>query len=477
MKPNQRRTRIVCTIGPGSGTAARIAALLRQGMDVARLNLSHGSHEDHRQVIDNIRAQSTLLAREIPILVDLQGPKIRVGAMKDGGQHIAGDSVVELTTGTVEGTATLIPVDYPALTDDVQAGDSILMDDGLLEFRIESVADGRITARTLVGGLLHSRKGVNLPGVRTSVPAITDKDMADLALAAELGVDFIAQSFVRSPEDVRDLAGRLTALGSEAAVIAKIEKPEALSVIDEIVAEADGIMIARGDLGIEIASARVPLVQKHIIDLCRRAGKPVITATQLLESMIEHPRPTRAESSDVANAVLDGTDAVMLSGETAVGRYPVEAVQALDNICRTVEQETDSIYYGMSFVRQRREEKQLIESLSHSCVQMAQEVGARVIATITHSGTTARRIAKYRPAVPIVAFTESSTVLRQLQLVWGVTPVKLEQLFDTDRSVRLMEDYLESHGWVTRGDRVVLATGIPVARRGRTNMVTISRIG
>jgi pyruvate kinase len=451
-------------------------SLISSGMDVARLNFSHGTHEDHRQVVALIRECAQTQDCNIPILLDLQGPKIRVGAMQDGEQLIAEGSVVQLTPEAVQGSSTLIPIDYDALAKDVREGDRILIDDGLLEFRIEAVNKGSIMARTMIGGMLKSRKGVNLPNVRTSVSAITGKDVEDLRFGIELGVDFVAMSFVRNADDVRDLVRRVAALGSAAAVIAKIEKPEALDDIDSIIAESDGIMVARGDLGIEVDSERVPLIQKDLIGRCRRAGKPVITATQLLESMIEHPRPTRAESSDVANAVLDGTDAVMLSGETAVGRYPEKAVQTLDRICRSVEDESESIYYGLGFVRPRRDDKQIIESLSYSTVIMAREVGARVIATITHSGMTAKRIAKYRPAMPVIAFTESDAVMRQLSLVWGVTGIKLEQLFDTDRSVRLMEDYLKDHGLVVPGDRVVLATGIPVAKRGRTNMVTINTI-
>jgi len=471
-----RHTKIVCTIGPASNTAERITALIKGGMDVARLNFSHGKHEDHRKVVMLLRECAQMQGRNIPILLDLQGPKIRVGAMQGGEQQIADGSVVQLTPEHVEGHSELIPIDYDALAKDVREGDRILMDDGLLEFRIEAIDKGNIMARTVVGGVLKSRKGVNLPNVKTSVSAITDKDVEDLGFAVGLGVDFVAMSFVRTADDVRDLVQRIAALGSDAAVIAKIEKPEALEDIDDIIAESAGIMVARGDLGIEVDSERVPLIQKDLIGKCRRAGKPVITATQLLESMIEHPRPTRAESSDVANAVLDGTDAVMLSGETAVGRYPVEAVKTLDRICRSVENGSESIYYGLGFVRPRRDEKQIIESLSYSTVIMAREVGARVIATITHSGMTAKRIAKYRPLMPVIAFTESDEVLRQLSLVWGVTGIKLDELFDTDRSVRLMQSYLKDHGYVKPGDRVVLATGIPVAKRGHTNMVTINTI-
>jgi len=476
MKTPQRRTKIVCTIGPSSNTPEKLEQLILSGMDVARLNFSHGSHKDHKLAFDRIRAVSNKLGYQIPVLMDLQGPKIRVGCMAGGKQFIPTDSYVTLTPDDVEGTESLIPIDYEFLAKDVRVGNTILMDDGLLEFLIVKITQGHISARAVVGGMLKSRKGVNLPDVKTSVSAITEKDMADLVFGIALGVDFVAMSFVRHADDVRKLIDSINKLGGTAAVIAKIEKPEALQEIDEIIAVSDAIMVARGDLGIEIASERVPLIQKDIIDKCKRAGKPVITATQMLESMIEHPRPTRAESSDVANAVLDGTDAIMLSGESAIGRYPFEAVKVMDRICRSVETKTDKIYYGMRYIKPGASEKQVIESLSYSCVTIAHDVEAQVIATITHSGKTAKRIAKYRPQIPIIAFTESDEVLRQLNLVWGVTSIKIEQLFDTDRSVKVMEDYLKEHGFVSPGDRVVLATGIPIAQRGRTNMVTINTI-
>ena len=472
MQVNTRRTRIVCTLGPSSDSQEQLQALLDRGMDVARLNLSHGSHEHHREVVSRLRQ----LSPDTPVLLDLQGPKIRVGRMRDGVQSVRAGEQVRFTAENVEGDATRIPIDYPALADDVLEGNTLLLDDGLLEFRVEAVDGGDVLARVVVGGPLKSRKGVNLPDVRTSLSALSEKDLQDLAFAADVGVEFIAMSFVRSATDVQDLLQRTRELGSSAAIIAKIEKPEALQDIDAIIAVADGIMIARGDLGIEMASEQLPLIQKDLIERCRRASKPVITATQMLESMISNPRPTRAESSDVANAVLDGSDALMLSGETAAGQYPIEAVATMDRICRSVEGNTAKVYHNLGFLTPVREEKKVIEALSYSCVSMARDTRARAIATITHSGKTAQRIAKYRPDVPIIAFTESQEVLRQLQLVWGVTAIKLEELFDTDRSLRLMEDFLKSEGIVKAGDRVVMATGIPVAKRGRTNMVTIASI-
>ncbi|MGF1669735.1 MAG: pyruvate kinase, partial [Balneolaceae bacterium] len=303
-----------------------------------------------------------------------------------------------------------------------------------------------------------------------------EKDIADLEFGLEQGVDFVAMSFVRSARDVQEVISRIRAAGSNASVIAKIEKPEAVDVIDDIIEEADGIMVARGDLGIEIVSERVPLIQKNIIDRCRLAGKPVITATQMLDSMIHNPRATRAESSDVANAVLDGTDAVMLSGETAAGKYPIEAVKAMDKIIRSVEKTAGSMYYNLKYRKPDWKEKQVIESLAYSCVTIAEHVDAKIISTITHSGNTARRIAKFRPKVPIIAFTENQIVRRQLNLVWGVNSVKINEIFDTDKSVKRMEDYLKKHGFVNCGDRVIIATGMPIAKKGRTNMVKVSTI-
>lgn len=445
-------------------------------MNVARLNFSHGTHEDHQKVIDMIRATARKYKYSIPILMDLQGPKIRVGQMKDGGQPVETGSYVTLTPEDVEGSSSLIPIDYEFLAKDAQEGDSILLDDGLLEFKIVKVENGEITARVINGGLLKSRKGVNLPGLKLSISSITEKDYADLEFGIKAGVDLVALSFVRKAEDVQELVSKIRAGGSNAGVIAKIEKPEALDVIDEIIEEVDGIMVARGDLGIEIPSERVPMVQKKIIDSCRRAGKPVITATQMLDSMIVNPRPTRAESSDVANAILDGTDAIMLSGETAAGKFPFEAVRVMDRICRSVEENSDELYHTLEFSQPEWIDKQVVESVSYTTTQLAQFVNAKAIAVITHSGNTAKRIAKYRPDVPVFAFTDSQIVRRQLNLVWGVHSVKLEKINNTDESVELMEEHLRKHGLLAKGERLVIATGMPISERGRTNMVKVSTI-
>jgi len=474
---NQERfTKIVCTLGPATNTKEKIKQLVEHGMNVARLNFSHGSHKDHAEVIQYIREVAKECQQSIPVLMDLQGPKIRVGRLKDGGQMLEQGEIITITPEDVLGDETLLPIDYENLAKDATEGNTILMDDGLMELEVVNNNGKTLDAKVVVGGVIKERKGVNLPNVKISIPAMTTKDIEDLEFGLKQDVDIIAISFVRSAKDIQELISRIRAKNSNAAVIAKIEKPEAVEVIDDIIEETDGIMVARGDLGIEIASERVPMVQKKIIEKCRMAGKPVITATQMLDSMINNPRPTRAESSDVANAVLDGTDAVMLSGETAVGSYPLKAVDTMDRICRNVEEKADFIYNSLKYRKPEWKEKQVVESLAYSCVRIAEDVDAKIVSTITHSGNTARRIAKFRPKVPIVAFTETQKVRRQLNLVWGVKPVKIDQIFDTDKSVKLMEDYLRDNGWVNSGDRVIVATGMPLAQRGRTNMVKVSTI-
>lgn len=476
MISTDRRTKIVCTIGPSSNTREKIRQLVEHGMNVARLNFSHGSHEDHKEVIEHIRSVASELQYSIPVLMDLQGPKIRVGQMKDGKQELKSGEFITITPDDVEGTNEIVPIDYPNLPKDAREGNTILMDDGLLALEIVKNNGETLTARVIDGGILKSRKGVNLPNVDISMPSLTQKDIDDLEFGLEQDVDLVAMSFVRSAGDMQEIISRVRAKGSNAGIVAKIEKPEAVEVIDEIIEESDAIMVARGDLGIEIPSERVPLIQKNIIDRCRVVGKPVITATQMLESMIQNPRATRAESSDVANAVLDGTDAVMLSGETAIGEYPVEAVKSMVKICNSIEDNAPHLYNSLRYRKPEWKEKQVIESLAYSCVSIAENVDAKIISTITHSGNTARRIAKFRPKVPIIAFTESQKVRRQLNLVWGVQSVRLEQIFDTDKSVRLMEDYLKENGMVNSGDRVIIATGMPIAKRGRTNMIKVSTI-
>ncbi|MGM0545550.1 MAG: pyruvate kinase [Bacteroidota bacterium] len=476
MSISERRTKIVCTLGPSSNTEEKIDQLVRNGMNIARINFSHGTHEQNGKVIQNVRKVADRYGVSLPVLADLQGPKIRIGTMKEGGQKVESGDYVTLTTEDVEGTSETIPVDYKGLVDDAMEGNRLLIDDGLLELKVIKKNESTLVAQVVVGGLLKSRKGLNLPDVDISMSSLTSKDIKDLEYAVSQDVDYVAMSFVRSADDIQEVISRVRAEGSDAGIVAKIEKPEAITVIDDIIEESSGIMVARGDLGIEIASERVPMVQKTIIDKCRQAGKPVITATQMLDSMIDNPRPTRAESSDVANAVLDGTDAVMLSGETAAGDYPVASVKTMDKICRLVENDADYIYNSLEYRKPEWKEKQVIESLAYSCVMLAENVEAQVISTITHSGSTARRIAKFRPRVPIVAFTESDEVRKQLGLVWGVQPIKIDEIFDTDKSVKVMEEHLKSNGFINQGERAIIATGMPIAKKGRTNMIKVSTI-
>lgn len=476
MSIGERRTKIVCTLGPSSNTEEKIDQLVRSGMNIARINFSHGTFDQHEKVIHNLRKVADRYGVSLPILADLQGPKIRVGTMKEGGQQIEKGDYVTLTSDDIEGTPETIPVDYKGLIDDAVEGNRVLIDDGLLELKVIKKNIDSLVAQVVVGGMLKSRKGMNLPDVDLSMSSLTEKDIKDLEFAVSKGVDYVGMSFVRSADDIQEVISRVRAQDSNAGIIAKIEKPEAIEVIDDIIEESSGIMVARGDLGIEIASEKVPMVQKKIIDRCRQAGKPVITATQMLDSMIENPRPTRAESSDVANAVLDGTDAVMLSGETAAGKYPLESLQTMDKICRSVENNAPHIYNSLSYRKPEWKEKQVIESLAYSCVVLAGNVEAKVISTITHSGSTARRIAKFRPRVPIVAYTESDEVRRQLGMVWGVRPVKIGEIFDTDKSVKVMEEHLKKYGLVNKGERAIIATGMPIAKRGRTNMIKVSTI-
>ena len=473
-----RRTKIVCTLGPSSSDLETISRMIAAGMDVARLNFSHGTHEAHSEVMRHVRKASRQADRVIPIIQDLQGPKIRIGQMLNGGVLIHKGQRLTLTTRRMEtGDRNRVFVNYPSLADDVEEGGRILLDDGLLELKILGMRDSEVDTEVVVGGPLRSFKGVNLPHLRTATSALTEKDLRDLEFGLENDVDMIALSFVRSEHDVLDLMGRVRASGKNVTVIAKIEKPEAVGDIDDILHEADGIMVARGDLGIEMPMEQVPSVQKMIIQKCLRVARPVITATQMLESMIENPRPTRAEASDVANAVLDGSDAVMLSGETAAGKYPVRVVETMSQIIGQAEsflQETRPLHD----LRPRKGggEAAVTESVSYTACQLAEQVGARAIACLTASGTTARMIARHRPAVPVYAFTDNPRVVGQLGVVWGTKTFLIPFQRDTDQGVSLLHEILSEQGLAESGDAIVVAAGMPLPAKGRTNMVHVSRI-
>lgn len=475
----RRRTKIVCTIGPASSDRETLRALINAGMDVARLNFSHGSHADHRLVMEHIREEAVACGRVVPILQDLQGPKIRVGDVVNGGVLIHKGQRLILTTEPLPlSDRNRVYVNYPTLADDVEVGGSILLDDGLLELSILESHDGEVVTEVVVGGPLRSRKGVNLPHLRTSSSSLTEKDVLDLEFGLSMDVDLIALSFVRSEHDVLDLMERVRHSGKKVSVIAKIEKPEAVTDIDDILSEADGIMVARGDLGIEMPMEMVPSVQKLIIQKCLSAAKPVITATQMLESMIDNPRPTRAEASDVANAVLDGSDALMLSGETAVGKHPVKVVETMAQIIRQAElhQQTSTRLPDLrpSFLESRREDS-VTASISYTACHLAEQVGAVAIACLTASGATARAIARHRPSVPVYAFTDEQRVVAQLGILWGTKAFAIPFQRDTDEGVGTVHRVLADQGLTRPDDLIVIIAGMPLPAKGRTNMVHVSR--
>lgn len=421
----RRRTKIVATVGPASRDSGVIEELIRAGVNVFRMNLSHGSHEEHRENFSRVRAAAAKLGEQIAVLADLCGPKIRVGKFAGGAITLAPGEAVTVTTRDVLGGPGLIPSQYAALARDVRPGDHILIDDGLLELRVLSTDGTDIRCEVITGGLLKDRKGMNLPGVAVSSPSLTEKDRGDSAFALDLGVDFLALSFVRRPWDVADLKKLIAARGHHTPVIAKIEKPEAMDCLDEILAESDGFMVARGDLGVEMPPETVPIVQRELVERCRLAGKPVIVATQMLESMISNPRPTRAEVSDVSTAVFLGADAVMLSAETAAGAYPVKAVQMMDRVARQVEswQFLDAAFHSITV-----DEKELPPplpmrlALAQCTAQLSRDLRVRAVAVRTKHGTSASVVSATRPAAPIVALTFDEAVARRLALCWGVVP-------------------------------------------------------
>ena len=472
-----RRTKIVATVGPASAERAMLEALMEAGADVFRLNFSHGSHADMARIVTSIRELSRQRRRAVAILGDLQGPKIRTGRMRDGQMQLATGEQVTITTAERLGADGIIPTTYLALPQDVRAGDRILMDDGLLELAVESVAHGEVRCRVVVGGVLKDRKGINLPGVPVSAPALTDKDLADLAFCIEHKLDYVALSFVRSAADVIGLKEILHREQSELKVIAKIEKPEAVTDFEAILAVSDGVMVARGDLGVELNPERVPLIQKRIIRLCNRAGKPVITATQMLESMIGSPRPTRAETSDVANAILDGTDAVMLSAETASGRYPREAVAMMVRIAGDVEADPLLREHVFQLLPVDCGYPSLPEAIGQAACRVAVAVEAAAILAFTQTGSTAGLVAKYRPPMPVYAVTPSQLVRRRMALHAGVRSIRVDIEGDTETQIRAVEAAVLAAGVLKKGDVVVITMGSPVSDPGTTNLLKIHRLG
>ena len=473
-----RRTKIVCTLGPASSDRDTIRNLAVAGMDVVRLNFSHGTHETHRRLIDEVREIARQEGRIVPILQDLQGPKIRIGEIQHGGVLIHQGRRLTLTTNPIEyGTDQLVFVNYQSLADDVDPGGRILIDDGLLELQVIATKEHEVITEVVVGGPLRSRKGVNLPNIRTSTPSLTEKDLADLAFGISMDVDIIALSFVRDASDVENLKQRVHQTGKRISIVAKIEKPEAVRNIDEILAVADGIMVARGDLGIEIPIAQVPGAQKTIIKKCLAAAKPVITATQMLDSMIENPRPTRAEASDVANAMLDGSDALMLSGETAVGKRPVRVVEVMAGVIRQAETFAHTFrLFDKRYEACDEPKRDVTDAVCLTADNLAEQIGAVAIVCLTATGATARAIARHRPTMPIFAFTDDERVVGQLGLLWGTKAFFIPFQHDTDLGVHGAKKVLVDHGYVKTGDLIVFTAGMPLPEKGRTNMVHVRRI-
>jgi len=467
------RTKIVCTLGPSSDDEVTVHAFVEAGMAVARINFSHGSHDDHARRIGLVRRAAADTGRVVAVLADLQGPKLRVGALPPEGVMLVEGQTVTLSSQEADSTA--IPLPHPEVIRDVQPGDRILLDDGLLELKVIDHDATSLRAQVVTGGVLLSRKGLSLPHTSLKLPSVTAKDQADAAFALEQEVDYFALSFVRCADDVCNLRDWLTARGADTPIIAKIEKPEALVCIEEILAASDGLMVARGDLGVEAPAEEVPIAQKQIIRACNAAGKPAITATQMLDSMIRNPRPTRAEASDVANAIFDGSDAIMLSGETAMGRYPLAAVQTMARIAAVAEQ---NIPYGEWLQRtMQAASRGVTDAISQVVCELAAELGAAAIITSTMSGSTAQQIARHRPVTPIIAPTPSPRTCRQMALVWGVEPLLVDQFDDTDTMICTAVEAARGRGLVQDGDLAIITAGVPVGGAGLTNMIKVHHVG
>ncbi|MCS7031109.1 MAG: pyruvate kinase [Gloeomargarita sp. SKYG116] len=472
LKPLQHHTKIVATIGPASNSPEVMRKLLKAGMNVARLNFSHGQYEDHARSIANLRAVAAELDLPLMLLQDLQGPKIRVGDLPPEGLTLTeGMPLILVPLGQADGQPNTVGIDYPHVAEEATPGTPVLLDDGLLELRVEQVRGQQVQCTVVKGGQLKSHKGVNFPTLNLRLPAMTEKDKRDLEFGLAHGVDCISLSFVRRPEDVRELKQFLQERGAKVPVLAKIEKPQAVENIEAIIAECDAIMVARGDLGVEMSPEKVPLIQKRIIHLCNQRGVPVITATQMLESMIHNPRPTRAEASDVANAIIDGTDAVMLSGESAVGQYPVEAVQMLARIAMEVEPATRFTNYPAN-------QSEDVDAITEAMHAIEDTLDLRCIVVFTNSGRTARLASAERPRKPIIAYTPHKHIYNQLSLYWGVRPVLTRWFTDNVMDVlQEMERDLLQRQYVIPGDKVLVMAGIPFGQAQTTNFLKIHTIG
>jgi pyruvate kinase len=473
------RTKIVATIGPASNTPEMIEALFEAGVDVFRLNMSHGDHATHANVIESIRRTATKAKRPAGILCDLSGPKIRVGMIAGGSVDLVAGARLTISSEEVEGTAERVSSSYEALPQDVTAGERILLDDGLLELEVVATTPTEVECKVIRGGKLSSRKGLNLPGTHLRVSSLTDKDRADMAFGISQRVDLFAMSFVRDPNDIDVARKHMRALDADLPIIAKVEKAEAVEALDEIVCRADGCMVARGDLGVEIPIEQVPVVQKRLIRLCQLSSKPVITATQMLDSMLRSPQPTRAEATDVANAILDGTDAVMLSGETAVGPYAVQAVEVMDRIATAAETIMEHEKLLQRHVRDLG--FPVADAIAHSAATMAEDLRVAHVLCLTLTGTTARLVARYRPRCGILAYTPSAIVAQQLSLTWGVRALAAAsgaaamrgQLKDLANVSREAINAFQKAGCVHAGERIVIVAGMPLHQAGNTNLLRV----
>ena len=470
-----RRAKIVCTLGPATDSYERIAALVEAGMDVARLNLSHGDHREHELRLQRVRRAATEKGRSVGILADLQGPKIRLGTFLEGPVLLEPGDEFTITTEDVPGNQHICGTTYSGLAADVTPGERVLIDDGRVALQVTAVDGPRVHTRVTEGGLVSDHKGINLPGAAVSVPALSAKDVQDLRWALRAGADIIALSFVRNGDDIKDVHRVMAEEGRFLPVIAKIEKPQAEQSLKDIVDAFDGIMVARGDLGVEIPLERVPLLQKRAIALAKRNAKPVIVATQMLDSMIESSRPTRAEASDVANAIMDGTDAVMLSGETSVGRYPIDTVRTMSRIVAAAED--DLLSHGLTPLADSHKPRTQGGAVARAAAEIGDFLQATLLVAFTQSGDTARRLARYRSPIPVIAFTPDPATHAQLTLTWGVETHLVPTVQTTDDMVAQMDEQLLRLGRCRRGDTVVMTAGSPPATPGTTNLVRVHHVG
>ena len=470
-----RKTKIICTLGPSTDKDGVLRELVANGMNVARFNFSHGSHEEHKGRLDNLKAIRAELGKPVAALLDTKGPEIRLKEFKNGVEMLEAGQTFTLTTREVEGTKEICSITYKDLPQDVHEGGTIMLDDGLIKLRITNVTDTDITCEVLNSGKIKNKKGVNVPGVHLSMPYLSQRDRDDIIFGVQQGFDFIAASFVRTAQDVYDIRNLLNEYDSNIRIIAKIENREGVNNIDSILAAADAVMVARGDLGVEIDFTELPGIQKSVIDRSFSFGKPIVTATQMLDSMMVNPRPTRAEISDVANAIYDGTSAIMLSGETAAGAYPVEALKTMSAIAERTENEVH--YRDNRLVDASNGQISVSDATAHAACLTAKDVNASAIVTVSESGNTARLLSKYRPAQPIIACVMNEQVQRQLAISWGITPLMMPLAHSTDELIEMSTALAKENGYLHDGELAVVTAGVPVGVSGTTNMIKIHMIG